>query len=266
VDTQRDDSICIMTNVKLEERYLNEWITYHAHLGVSQFYLYDNNDDERLIHTALDSCPYKERVTIHYMPGPYVNQRGTEHWLATHKSTHRAVIFMDVDEFIVLHKHKDLHELLHEKLYPYGGALTMNWLLFGDNGLTTYDPRPVTERFTMRQSCPNHHVKSIACCEDLTARIFTHGVRVREGTIARDTNGRHIPDIFNDGGPTDLIQLNHYFCKTIEEWRIKQNKGHCDWEPGSRRPDSDFNRHNFNEVYDGKAMEFYRAIQKSEGV
>ena len=47
-----------MTNVKLEERYLNEWITYHAHLGVDHFYLYDNNDDEKLIYTALDDSQY----------------------------------------------------------------------------------------------------------------------------------------------------------------------------------------------------------------
>jgi len=265
VDAERTDTTCIMTNVKLEERYLNEWITYHVHLGIDHFYLYDNNDDERLIYTALDASPHRERVTVHHMPGPYVNQRGTEHWLATHNSKHRAVAFIDVDEFMVLHKHRYLRDLLQEKLYPHGGALAINWLLFGDNGLTEYDPRPVTERFTMRQRYPNHHIKSIACCEDLTARIFTHGVRLREGRIARDTNGRHIPDIFNDGGPTDLIQLNHYFCKTIEEWRIKRDKGHCDWEPGSRRPDSDFDRHNFNEVYDGSAMKIFRSIGATQG-
>jgi hypothetical protein len=249
-----------MTNVKLEERYLNEWITYHAHLGVDHFYLYDNNDDEKLIYTALDDSEYTDRVTIHHMPGPYVNQRGTEHWLKTYPSNHRAVIFIDVDEFLVLHHHKNVNALLEEKLYPRGGALAMNWLFFGDNGLTTYDSRPVTERFTTRQNHPNHHIKTIACCEDLTARLFTHGVRLAEGKLTRDTNGRIIPDIFNDGGPIDCVQLNHYFCKTIEEWRIKRDKGHCDWDPSFRRPDSDYARHNFNEVFDDKAMAFYKSV------
>ena len=257
---QDDNEICIMTNVKLEEQYLDEWITYHANLGVGKFYLYDNNDDDTLIHNALKDCKYKDRVVVHWMPGLYVMPRCTMHFLQNHKHKHKAVIFIDADEFFVLHKHSNLKELLAEYLYPRGGALAVNWLLFGNNNLIENDMRPVTERFTKRQKDVNIHVKSIAMCKDLVTRIATHGVQVVPGTFNMDTQGNIVRDYFNPGGPTDVVQLNHYFCKTRIEWERKRNKGHCDMPLGSRRQSIEYEHHNMNEVEDLHAHDFFKKI------
>lgn len=261
-----EEELVLMTNVKCEEQYLDEWITYHAHLGVDKFYLYDNNDDPSTIHAALEKCKYKDRVVVHWFPGAFVMQRATPHWLETYRHKHKAVIFIDADEFFVLHKHATLKELLEEHLYPRGGALAVNWLLFGDNGIKENDLRPVTERFTRRQSTPaNQHVKTIAMCKDLLGRICTHGAYVAQGTYQMDTNGTIVPEVFNPDGPIDVAQINHYFCKTRIEWERKRNKGHCDWPVGSRRASIEYEQHNFNEVEDVKARDFYRSVVNEGG-
>lgn len=256
------EEICIMVNVKFEEQYLDEWITYHACLGVDKFYLYDNNDDDTLTKKALETCRFKHLVTIHWMPGLFVMPRATSHWLQTYKHKHKAVMFIDVDEFFVLHKHNSLKELLAEYLYPRGGGLAINWVLFGDNGLVENDLDLVTKRFVKRQNSPDKHVKSIAMCKDLITRIYTHGVSLVPGTYNKDTNGTIVHDAFNFNGPIDVVQLNHYFCKTRPEWERKRNKGHCDMPLGTRRTSIEFHAHNLNDIEDTKAQEFYLKISQ----
>ncbi|KAF6244150.1 hypothetical protein COO60DRAFT_1650733 [Scenedesmus sp. NREL 46B-D3] len=58
-----NNNICIVAAVKLEELYLDDWITYNiACLGFDDIYLYDNNVDPSLLPAHLQGCPVVCRV------------------------------------------------------------------------------------------------------------------------------------------------------------------------------------------------------------
>ena len=82
--------------------------------------------------------------------------------------------------------------------------------------------------------------------------------RVTEGEYAKTphnpygdwlgSDGQMHTYAFCENGNTQEAQVNHYFCKTYEEWKQKQARGCAD--SAEIRPDSDFDRHNFNEIED----------------
>jgi hypothetical protein len=132
-------------------------------------------------------------------------------------------------------------------------ALAINWLLFGDSGLTAYDNRPFFQRFVMRQASVNEHVKCIVKTSDLiSASVHTCNVR----THTKDTNGSIVKGSYNRNGPTDVAVLHHYFTKTREEFIQKRNRGRADID--QVRPMSNFDAHNMNEVFDLSAWTFFR--------
>lgn len=256
-------SICIVTPVKLEEKYLDEWIKYNIYIGFDHIYLYDNNDDPSLLSTCLQDCEFRDRVTVNSMPGAYPLQHGFRHWMENYKHLYKAVGFFDPDEFIVLHKHANMKHLLEEVLYSSkSGALGINWVLFGDNVHTLYSPEPVTKRFTRRDALANHHIKSIVVCDDLVGMENPHSPHLVPGKYQVDTSGKTFMGPFNHNGPIDVCQMNHYFCKTLQEWTVKRNKGRADISPTSLRGYSEFDDHNKNDIEDDRAWQFYSTKMK----
>jgi hypothetical protein len=69
-----------------------------------------------------------------------------------------------------------------------------------------------------------------------------------------DTNNKTFIGPFNNLGDDNIAQLNHYFCKTEEEFVEKCEKGRADTE--NKRTIKEFEPHNFNEVEDLTAMNF----------
>ena len=137
--------------------------------------------------------------------------------------------FFDFDEFLVLKKHKDIHEYLSDEMFNDYDCVKINWMLYDDNDLIEDDGRPVNERLT--RPCDydikigydfpqNYHVKSI----------------VRGGSISRCKGGGwnpHVPFMFEntcngDGirGNTSPFQpysyenawIKHFSLKTLEEF------------------------------------------------
>lgn len=239
---------------KLEDRYLGEWLEYHLGvLGFGHAYIYDNNADPTTTQETLSRIDpeLRARVIVHHdADNTLLLFRAFAHWIATYRHLHKAVAFIDPDEFLVLHKHGSIDDLLAEHLYPFGGALCVNWIIFGDSGLKSYDDRPVTQRFTMRCAEVDQHVKSIVVCEDLVECVNPHFFTLANGKVQRDTRGTTFGGPLNPGGPTDVVQLNHYLTKTFEEWLIKRDKGHVDIDPAYRRPLEVFHDNNHNDVQD----------------
>ena len=88
----------------------------------------------------------QEKVTIIHHPGYGMQTR------VYNKCAKRAIddghtwaAFIDVDEFIVLKKHRHIVQFLTE--YCDSGAIILSWLIFGNSNHTEYEPIPVTKRF-----------------------------------------------------------------------------------------------------------------------
>lgn len=229
---------CIAKN---EDRYIHEWIAYHLKLGFDKIYIYCHDwvcsviNSDKVSTINLPSGTKSPQMPIYNL---FLNTSGREYdW----------VMFLDVDEFLVLKKHNTVQEFLKGRTESFG----VNWVLFGDNFLDDDGSDGVLRRFTKCQNKPNKHVKCFVktgCPSEMETPHNPHGQW-------RGSDGKLHTYAFCINGNTDEAQINHYFCKTRQEWKLKQARGCADSD--FIRPDSDFDRHNFNEIDDFLARDFF---------
>lgn len=234
--------VCIAKN---EDDYIQEWIDYHFKLGVDEIFIYENDWRSDIIMDRVHTIPFdgKERQIFAYNDFIFTKSKQFD-W----------VIFIDVDEFVVLHKHSNIQNFL--KQYgnlppsPRMDGIAINWMHFGDNNAPPKGS--VLERFTRRGKYPDRHIKLI---------MRLNGDRIMLGPhhsygFWMDTNGRIGSNQNNFDGPYDVIQLNHYFCKTKSEFESKMNRGRADCHVSKTM--EDFESFNQNEIEDLTALNFFR--------
>ena len=142
--------------------------------------------------------------------------------------------FIDADEFVFVRNNTywDGHDLCgfmdgFMKAYPNAGALEINWLIFGSSH---HEKRPaggVLENFTMcsKNFRSNGFTKYI--CDPLkTLAAGVHMPVLRKGSCNLDENGDIVDNIPTDKFSFEKIRINHYFCKSLEEYTaIKMGRG-----------------------------------------
>lgn len=222
---------CIALN---EDLYIDEWLEYHFGLGFNHVYVYDNSDGGTLILK-------RKNVTVIHMPGPVKQVPAYNNFMENFAEFHDWCAFIDVDEFFVLHKHSSIKEYLEE--LSTVEAIGVNWLMFGSGGQERYEPRPVMERFVTpsHDHGANQHIKCIVKTRNLP--INGWGVPVnppefqnchfpQDTPIAVHVPGGRIRVVhntpFNEKWDHSIIQLNHYFCKSREEFALKTQRGRAD--------------------------------------
>ncbi|MFZ4099756.1 MAG: glycosyltransferase family 92 protein [Chlamydiia bacterium] len=134
-------TVGIATMFKNETPYMVEWIEYHRLLGVSAFWLYDNESTDS---PEAVLAPYIEQGLVHLIRYPTVEKtlkfplitqvlsfrdgvtaaRGKVDWLA----------FIDMDEFFLPQRDRSLPQCL-ARFEPFGGVF-VNWRCFGTSGVT----------------------------------------------------------------------------------------------------------------------------------
>jgi hypothetical protein len=237
-DVGRVALVCI---AKDEDDYIDEWVDYHLKLGVDRVFIYENDwRSER-----------RDGVTTIPFDGPGRQIYAYNDFIFTNGETgivYDWAIFIDVDEFICLKKHKTIKDFLRE----YGSipsqvdGIAMNWMTFGSNNASPSGS--VLERFTRRAENPERHIKLIV---NLNGDRLMMGPHHSYGFWI-DTNGQVGSGQNNFVPATDVIQLNHYFCKTRQEYEKKMARGRADWYV-PRRPE-DFDYYDKNEVEDLTAL------------
>jgi hypothetical protein len=136
-----------------------------------------------------------------------------------------------------------IRDILIRKTYDNYSDILLNWLIFGPSG---HERRPdglVIENFTWRfpdDAEANRHVKSLVRTEDLVAIGSTPHIF----DCARPTcNARGETVMSYAMQPTachDVMVINHYFSKSVEEWEFKRRRGRGDsLEPHGDRIFSD---------------------------
>lgn len=237
--------VAITCIAKDEEHYIEEWVKYHLKLGFDDVFIYENDwrcslNDSRVHKINFDG--YGMQINAY------------NHFIQTYYTQYDWVAFFDVDEFLVLKKHKNVKDFIQD--YGANSCIGINWAMFGNNGLSFDGNYSVLNRFTKRKESSWNNIKCIIKMDP----SIRYGVHDPFNASVADTNGKIFRGAINENGPIDVAQLNHYFCKTWEEWILKKEKGsgHLTPDhPSFYRPDSDFHRHNTNEVEDTLALEFY---------
>ena len=227
-----------------EELYIDEWIKYNLALGFSHIYIYDNSDNNILKDKISD------KVSIFHLPGETKMLQSRDMFTRQYKNKHKWCAFIDVDEFIVLKKHKNIMEFLNE--YDCD-AVALNWLMFGTSNEKEYRDEPVTKRFTYCSKDINKQYKCISKLKSIDVHINPHKPLIK-GNIY-DTNRKVITDIFNPDGDSNIACIHHYWTKSEDEYKNKIQRRTSDETP-MRSINLDIHS-KYNDVYNTDAWDFY---------
>lgn len=266
--------VCV---AKMEQHYIEEFVKYHLKLGFECIYLYDNEDIPTY---EVILRKYDKKVVVIHLPGK--DYRGGAQYEALRRFvinrmgnpniTH--VAHIDIDEFIVLKKHTNIKEFIFEYMKTTDnnvmcGGIGMNWRFFGSSGNNNNPDIPNTVRFTKCERKINPHIKTLFNKKILSHFHECHSIAVNNQLYPiRSTNGDIITGAVSKNPVNDIIQLNHYKCKTLPEFKIIRVRLRADLRndmeyPGKKYVETDehiinvFNTYDLNETDDNCAHQFY---------
>lgn len=241
--------LAVCAIAKNEGPYFKEWIEWHLAHGVDEFFIYDNESTDG---TREILEPYIERgvVDYKYWPGYRMQLAAYDDCLEHHRFDSRWIAFIDLDEFIVPVKDATIPDFL--KRFEAFPAVEINWLVYGSGGNKEKSNEDVMKRFRFH-SLPDHylnrHVKSIVNPRRVFTMIGCHEVARINGKAA-DSHGNPITCNFRERTPQqDVIRINHYAVRSLEEFREKQLRGRASGTKTSVPMDY-FNEYDLNDIED----------------
>jgi hypothetical protein len=183
----------------------------------------------------------------------------TQNYLFKDEITH--VAHIDIDEFIVLKKHANICDFINEYIVGDCQGIGMNWRFFGSSGKTEKTNEPVTSRFTMCEKNGNVHIKTLFKKEKFLYYNLCHNVTFSSG-YTKSTNNSIIYGPMSQNIDFSVIQLNHYKCKTLNEFRYIRTRFRADVKGENiENVDNDFKVFDINEIEDLYACNFYKNIK-----
>lgn len=231
-------SLCCI--VKDENRYLQEWISYHMKIGVEHFYIYDN-ESAVPVEDTLSELGLLQYATVITIKGAAMQMTAYKNCLQ-HFGTHsRWIGFIDMDEFLVPKStNGDLPGFLKD--FESYGALGVNWLVFGSSGFKDRTDESQLSRFVLRSDLEfsaNSHIKSIVQPRYVRRAHNPHVFKYRFGRFCVNENFEQIKDAFSPPS-VHKIQLNHYYCRSQAEYEEKIRRGRGDDVTVKRKMDDFF--------------------------
>jgi len=136
----------------------------------------------------------------------------------------------------------------------------MNSLVFGSSGHQQKSKLPQLENFTMRAEeafGPNRHIKNILQPRSTEKALGAHSFAYRDGKFCVNENFERIDGSFSDVS-VNKIQLNHYYCRSFEEYEAKISRGYGD--TSKKRTVDEFFHHDkeANKVKDTTILELFK--------
>ncbi len=215
-------SICLI--FKNEAMYLDEWIKYHLIVGFEHFYLYNNFSSDNYQKILK---PYIEKgfVTLINWDKVAGQMSAYNNCLERFHDESDWILFADADEFIVPIKYDNVKDWL--KKYEKFPCVLAFWKAFTSGGIIHEDYTiPLIERFT---SCGNglslpkmflntHFIKMIKnfSMPHFARWKFFNKICPQYAQVFTKLN-------CNIENPE--IQINHYYCKSLEYYINKKVPG-----------------------------------------
>lgn len=244
------ESATLVAIAKNEAPYLLEWITYHLSIGFSRITIYDNESTDGSAALLERIAEADGRVAVRFWAsdGLYASPQATAYNDALGAVATAWVMFLDIDEFLVPFRDGSLPAFLR-RVPDDAASVHINWRGFGSSGRVDRDYGFVTDAFT-RCAHPlwgnNHHFKTIAR-KKLAREAFIHDIEAESGrrllsdfmefeTHRRGQSSR----IVHDG-----VQVNHYQCKTFDEFVERMRRGDANFHPAHQLKARDASRERF---------------------
>ena len=211
---------------RLEGRYIREFVEHYLSLGFTKVIICDNNHDGEDDLDVINDYVEQGKVIIEdYRNQVKAQMRAYTDMYAKYGKLCSWILFCDVDEFLVLTKHKSIEEFL--KPINYYECVFINWMCMTDNNLIRYEDKPLMERFT--EPCPrdikvqyafeeNKHVKSIIK-GGLDGICFYGNPHVPSNNLlCCNAEGRRCDQSPWQPISWETAYFKHFTTKTLEEW------------------------------------------------
>lgn len=247
--------LAIAAIIKNESPYLLEWIEYHRSIGFQKFYLYDNDSKDN---PATLLAPYVQEGIVDLIPWPgRVRQIDAYNdALNKHASDCKFLATIDLDEFINFGNLSPSEWLNHHVCNDVCGV-GLNWLIFGSSGRKTKPTGLVIENYTHRSKAgfkKNQHTKAIVNPRKVLGYPNPHFAIPLLGYHAINSLDEPMRGPFSTSSQSDNPPyINHYFCKSLEEFAQKRSRGMAD-NLGIREQ-SEFDEHDRNDVEDTSMLQ-----------
>jgi len=212
---------CIIKN----ESYLEEFIVYYNIVGVEHFYIYDNNSDNP-IKNRLNNFYFNRICTIIDFPGEGKQFPAYQHCLKNYGNQTKWMAIIDGDEYIVPKQDWSIRDLLNRN--EHAQAIGINWVIFGSNFYENIQQGYLVDKYRYCEDGQNPHIKSIFQPHFVTSVSHPHFVNIMDNSKYIDSKGNIISGPFNDNYTIDLIQINHYHYRSVEDYIKKHNRGNAD--------------------------------------
>jgi hypothetical protein len=285
-------TVAICCILKDAEAYMEEWIDFHLlAMDFQNIYIYDNSDNfdlQQWYQNTRNDTVYS-RVEVTHYPGQWIDEEDDfaqalmakdcvkRFGLDPKGPQHDYFAIIDDDEFIVLQSYPNytnIRDVLNDYLVPFGGGLTMNWIMFGTSNRSIYSPLPTLKRFLWRDEEPSSVIKSIVKATDFQEMMNPHAARLRPGALTYNT--KYPGNLFRQSSPArasdhdkarDILLVYHYRYGSMKEYLQKKCvRGNADlqkWckKDGTLRTDTpDHIQPRHGAVYDDFAWEYLKAF------
>ncbi len=236
--------LSVILTIKDEATYLKEWLEYYLIQGVDHFYIFDNESSDN-IQEVLQPYIEKEIVTYNFFEGqtPENQKIIYNKAIEEYKYESKWLAPLDTDEFAYAPNYATLSEYLKDN--EKYDQIAMKWYIYGNSGHETRPNGLIIESYTMREKYPSGPTKA-----------FVRGTKVLYMLVHKHSvvGKTKYPDL-------DEIRCNHYFGKSIEEYRTKKMlRGAID---GGSLDMSVYNDLNRNEVSDPMPEEIIKKVKEN---
>ncbi|MGD9919210.1 MAG: glycosyltransferase family 2 protein [Paenirhodobacter sp.] len=225
--------ITVISTMKNEGAFLLEWLAHYRVLGADRFFIAHNDceDPQPAMLARLEAMGLvRAHATKHTQHGGI--QRAALRQARWYEEVTGAewLWVCDADEFLVVKVGDGTFRALIAAT-PGVDVIGVNWRIFGSNGVTDYDPAPVTQQFPRCEAPPRAaYVKSLFRRLPDMARIGVHQPEPREGVeiphaIAGGRawqNGRGRLILKADYA---VAQVNHYALRSRASFLVKRDRG-----------------------------------------
>ena len=196
------DEIILSTLVKNEDAYIKPWIYFHLGIGITRFIIYDNSDSNTLSSVLKDYIEKKQVVLISWnvpytLPISGISGQTTQQNHSIYAFSEAKYIgLFDIDEYINMQHHTNIHDFLNEMIVLYqlnlkqiGSFTIKNKFFYNPDNLPTY----------------GINFLNITNCDEIT-------MRGREKNFVVPQNVKTFSvHMITDGKPMFLVDENHIF-------------------------------------------------------
>ncbi len=248
------DSLSFVAIIKNEARYIREWIEFHKLVGVDRFYIYDNESNDNVKDVLKD---YIEDGSVVYKYFPGRGKQIPAYWDAInrYKDTTKYMGFIDLDEFVIPCENRNLYETIDQIISKDNNAagVVINWMMYGSsNNMLAKTGGLVIENYKRRAPHNffiNGFVKTI-CDPRKISEHHLHYVKYKNNYYSVNENGDKVEGAFNANISCNKLRINHYFCKSFEEFIMKREKLYADHKDNAKRELEAFFIRDINTIYD----------------